>query len=479
MKFNLRAKLLIGFGLVLGIFLIFIVFELKAEKEQIKVIQDIYEHPLTVTQSVLKANVGIVAMHRSMKDVALSTNETELEQSIAVVNQLEKEVLFELNIVESKILGDEGRKIVSDAKTAFLKWKLIRSEVIDLMKAGKQQEAAVITKGKGADHVVLLSKKNEILWKYADGKAREFKGKAEKTSKRRFERFLVVIFLAVAASLFISLFISLSISKRVEDFNKVVDRISGGDLSKKIEVKGSDEIAQLSVNFNSMTARLLSIHKELESFSYSVSHDLRAPLRSLDGFSKFLLRDYNDKLDERGKDFLNRIRKASQRMGELIDELLKLSRVTRSELIREPTDLSKLAYAIENELKKADPKRRVKFHIKDGLVVNGDKVLLRQVMVNLIGNAWKYTGKSTNAKIEFGATQRDGERAYFVQDNGSGFDMTYANKLFDAFQRLHSTDEFEGIGIGLAIVKRIINRHGGRVWGEGKVNEGATFYFNL
>ncbi len=276
--------------------------------------------------------------------------------------------------------------------------------------------------------------------------------------------------------LVVSVFISLSISKRIENLNKVVSRISGGDISQKIEVKGSDEIAQLSRNFNQMTSRLSSIHKELEAFSYSVSHDLRAPLRSMDGFSKFLLRDYNDKLDERGKDFLNRIRNASQHMADIIDELLKLSRLTRNELKHEPVDLSELAHSITDKLKKAEPKRRVEFLIKDGLVVKGDKLLLRQVLVNLIGNAWKYTGKSTHAKIEFGVTQRDGKRVYFVSDNGAGFDMTYANKLFGAFQRLHSTDEFKGIGIGLAIVKRIINRHGGRVWGEGKTNEGATFY---
>ena len=166
----------------------------------------------------------------------------------------------------------------------------------------------------------------------------------------------------------------------------------------------------------------------------------------MDGFNKFLLRDYNDKLDERGKDFLNRIRNASQRMAELIDELLKLSRVTRSELTREPTDLSKLAYIIADELKKAEPKRRVEFVIEEGLVVKGDKLLLSQVLVNLIDNAWKYTGKSTHAKIEFGVIQHDGERAYFVRDNGAGFDMAYADKLFGAFQRLHSTEEFEGIG---------------------------------
>jgi signal transduction histidine kinase len=225
--------------------------------------------------------------------------------------------------------------------------------------------------------------------------------------------------------------------------------------------------------------QLEAANKELEAFSYSVSHDLRAPLRSIDGFSKALLKDYNEKLDDEGKDFLRRVRAASQRMAVLIDDILKLSHIARAEMRRERVDLSTIAREIAAELQKTQPTRRVEFIIADSLVEHGDPQLLRVGIENLLGNSWKYTGKNPAAKIEFGITNHESKRAYYVRDNGVGFDMAYAGKLFGAFQRLHSTAEFEGTGIGLATVQRIIHRHGGRVWAEGKINEGATFYFTL
>ncbi len=227
------------------------------------------------------------------------------------------------------------------------------------------------------------------------------------------------------------------------------------------------------------TAELLAINKELESFSYSVSHDLRAPLRSIDGFSQALLEDYNEQLDEVGRDYLRRVRKASQRMGQLIDDLLKLSRLTRGEMHRGPVNLSAIAREIAAELRMRDPARNVRFNIADGLVTQGDARLLRIALENLLDNAWKFTGKREKAEITFDATEINGQTTYFVRDNGVGFDMTYANKLFGAFQRLHAAHEFEGTGIGLATVQRIIHRHGGRIWAESTVGQGATFYFTL
>jgi PAS domain S-box-containing protein len=236
---------------------------------------------------------------------------------------------------------------------------------------------------------------------------------------------------------------------------------------------------QLEQRVQRRTAQLNAFNRELEAFSYSVSHDLRAPLRSIDGFSQILLEDYADELDEEGNDYLKRVRAASQRMGQLIDDLLDLSRMTRSEMRRESVDLSDLAKSFAEELKRSQPERRVEFLIEGGLLVEGDKSLLRVVLENLLRNAWKFTGKQTHARIEFGASEQEDKRAYFVRDNGAGFDMAYADKLFGAFQRLHGGSEFEGTGIGLATVQRIIHRHGGRVWAEGRVGYGATFYFTL
>jgi PAS domain S-box-containing protein len=226
-------------------------------------------------------------------------------------------------------------------------------------------------------------------------------------------------------------------------------------------------------------AQLEAANAELDAFAYSVSHDLRAPLRSIDGFSLALLEDSDDRLDAAGRDHLRRVRAAAQRMALLIDDLLGLSRVTRAALQREPVDLSAIAGAVAAELERSEPGRCVEFAIAPGLGAEGDPRLLRVVLENLLGNAWKYTGKNLRARIEFAATEAGGARAYYVRDDGAGFEMAYADKLFGAFQRLHSNDEFEGTGIGLATVQRIVHRHGGRVWAEGAVGRGATFYFTL
>jgi PAS domain S-box-containing protein len=227
------------------------------------------------------------------------------------------------------------------------------------------------------------------------------------------------------------------------------------------------------------TAQLEAFNSELEAFSYSVSHDLRAPLRAIEGFSQILLEDYEDKLDEEGKLYLRRTKNASQRMGHLIDDLLNLSRMTRSEMRRESVDLSALVNAVVEELRGTWPEHDVEVVVEEGLVANGDESLLRVALQNLLGNAWKFTRDQPDPRIEFGMLEHEDAPAYFVLDNGVGFDMAYADKLFGAFQRLHSTGEFEGTGIGLATVQRIIHRHDGRVWAEGETGKGATFFFTL
>lgn len=237
--------------------------------------------------------------------------------------------------------------------------------------------------------------------------------------------------------------------------------------------------AQLEQRIAERTAQLELANRELEAFSYSVSHDLRAPLRSMDGFSQALLEEYAGRLDAQGTDYLRRIRAASQRMAQLIDDLLELARLSRSEIRREPVDLSALARGVAADLQKAQPVRQVNFRIADGVIAEGDPRLLRVVLVNLLGNAWKFTANRSSATIEFSMNRSDGKPAYVVRDDGAGFDMAYAGRLFGAFQRLHGASEFEGTGIGLATVQRIIHRHGGRVWAEGEVGKGATFSFTL
>jgi PAS domain S-box-containing protein len=259
---------------------------------------------------------------------------------------------------------------------------------------------------------------------------------------------------------------------RLRGFGKVTR-----DITKKKEVE--DEVERQRTELARSNAGLIAVNNELESFSYSVSHDLRAPLRTIDGFSHALLEDWGDRLDETGKTHLNRIRAATQRMGMLIDDLLNLSRLSRTEMHTQSVDISAMAFSVAGDLQKSQPERRIELRVEDGLKTTADPGLLRSVLENLLSNAWKFTSKRVSAHIEFGVTLEDGTMAYFVRDDGAGFDPAYADRLFGAFQRLHSMSEFAGTGVGLATVQRIVHRHGGRIWAKSAVGHGATFYFTL
>ncbi len=237
--------------------------------------------------------------------------------------------------------------------------------------------------------------------------------------------------------------------------------------------------ASLEQRVRERTAQLEVANKELETFSYSVSHDLRAPLRSIDAFSRILMEDCGEKLDEEGRTNLRRIYTAGQRMGQLIDDILNLARVSRGQLRRQPVDLSRIANAVAEALAKAEPERNIEFVIAPNLMANGDPNLLQITIENLFGNAVKFSGPRPVARIEFGQTASDGVPTFYVRDNGVGFDPAYADKLFGAFQRLHTQAEFPGTGIGLATVQRIIHRHGGEIRAESRLEQGATFYFTL
>ncbi|MBE0681670.1 MAG: PAS domain S-box protein [Anaerolineales bacterium] len=249
------------------------------------------------------------------------------------------------------------------------------------------------------------------------------------------------------------------------------------DITERKRVEA--DIQKLNQDLKQRAAQLEAANEELEAFSYSVSHDLRAPLRGIDGFSQILLEDYGDKIPAEGRDYLERVRAAAQRMAGLIDDLLNLARVTRASLQPKLINLSNMAETITSSLKEAEPGRHVTISIAPNLMATGDPHLLAIVLENLFNNAWKFTSKKEQAVIEFNHRDASGTRTYFIRDNGSGFDMAYVNKLFGVFQRLHSSAEFPGTGVGLATVKRIIKMHGGSIWAEGEEGKGAAFYFTL
>lgn len=277
------------------------------------------------------------------------------------------------------------------------------------------------------------------------------------------------------------------LGKLTDAFNQMLGRIEeqkqelqqyATELEQRVAER-TRELEQSNEALRRNAAELAASNDELDAFAYSVSHDLRAPLRSIDGFSQVLLEDFAAQLGDAGRDSLQRVRAASQRMATLIDDLLKLARVARAEFRIERVDLSTLAREIVSDIQRATPDRHVDFAITPGLEAQGDSRLLRVVLDNLLRNGWKYTGRQLAPRVEFTAEDKNGGRVFLIRDNGAGFDMQYVDKLFGVFQRLHSAAEFEGTGVGLATVRRIISRHGGRIWAESAVDQGATFYFTL
>lgn len=320
-----------------------------------------------------------------------------------------------------------------------------------------------------------------------------------------------IFYISVAAAFIlfgflVALIFTQRLLRAVSQLDKGVKEVSAGDLNYRLSMDGllCSEFGSFATSFNRMTSNLEISHgqldeynrslekkvaertielersnKELEAFNYSVSHDLRAPLRSIEGFSQALSEEYEDSIDEMGHDYLRRVRSAATRMGHLIDDMLRLSRLGRQEMEISDIDLSELANNVVEKLKGEETERQIHYQVESGLKVRGDQSLLAIALDNLIGNAWKYSSRVERAEIIFGKTVNKGMPCFYVKDNGAGFDMRYADKLFGAFQRLHKNSEFEGSGIGLATVARIIHRHGGSVWAESEVDKGATFYFEL
>ncbi len=418
---------------------------------------------------ISSAYTRVVVPRLNIFSVAVPVSNARGEVAGFLVAQIEVENL--LDWIEAVNLGAEGFLYIVDPKgqAAFHSRHPQREEVADLsatpvvekLRRGGRGVEIAFDPAEGEDSIVAHAAVPGYGWGVVTQQpTRASPGLAARD--RQLRQLLTgygLILLLGSATIFLTARIAVA-RQRAED-----DRRMKAELEQQVAER---------------TAQLNAANRELEAFSYSVSHDLRAPLRSIDGFSQAVLEDCADRLDDQGRDYLKRVRAATQHMGQLIDDLIKLARVARAEIRREAVDLGALAGEVLAELQKREPDRRVECRIEPGLTAEGDARLLRVALDNLLGNAWKFTGRQPRPRIEFGAHLREtGGPVFFVRDNGAGFDMTYAGKLFGAFQRLHSLSEFPGTGVGLATVQRIVHRHGGRVWAEAAVGKGATFYFTL
>jgi signal transduction histidine kinase len=381
---------------------------------------------------------------------------------------------------------------------------------------GAAREAADPNKYQSNDNALITSQfsGDKIITRYKIYNGNDFLGtlviKSEMSDlKKILKSYLAVAVLVLVAGLLsalvISVFLQKTIANRllalVDDTKKIAET---GDYSIRVPEGGGDEIGTLSREFNALliqidkmekslkeanaeleqrvqqrTAELETANKELESFSYSVSHDLKAPLRAINGFTEIFVKKYADKIDDKGREMAGVIVANAKKMGQLIEDLLEFSRIGRKEMVMNIVSMDEVVQQVLNDTRTAYKDKNVEVVVEKLPDVHGDRNLLLQVWTNLISNAFKYTGHKEKARIVIGSYIKNNEFVFFIKDNGAGFDMKYQDKLFKVFQRLHGSDEFEGTGVGLANVNRIITRHGGRVWAEGKVDEGATFYFSL
>jgi signal transduction histidine kinase len=488
LQFRHRIGLLVAVATLalVGVTLVTLVLGRRSE-QQLAGIETRYVPLIELDRDLKRLNAEVA---KSLEDAADAAEPTTLADADALSAQL----LARLDGGRATIAGNGADPAVLEAafRTYYASARAIAAELIEGTPAG--QLAEDIT-GMLAAHKQF----NTLLAAATTADRNRLSAAFESTRASQREALVIVIVVAMATLVFMVVASLRLVRRTVASLSAVsagVERLAEGDFAREIAVPSSDEIGDLAREANRTASRLReyleardrealaaqTANKELEAFSSSVSHDLRAPLRSIDGFSQAILEDEADRLTPDGREHLRRIRAAAQRMAELIDDLLRLSRVSRVDFKKEPIDLSAIAGTVNQELRKAHPDRDPELVVQPGITAHADARLIRIVLENLLGNAWKFTGKVEKPRIELGVrddTGGTGERVYYVKDNGAGFDMRHVDRLFGAFQRLHTDKEFPGTGIGLATVQRIVLRHGGRIWVDAAVGEGATFQFTL
>ncbi len=462
--------------------------------------KDMHDHPLTVQSAIGAIQVDILNIRIQMKDLILATNENALNESIISIEKFEKDASSQLDILYKSYLGPV--KDIDNVYQSISEYKDIRAKEIELIKLGKTEEALqiILPSGEGGIQVNKIMTNLGIINKFAKNKAGTFYIEAQNQMTQIVALTAIALVTILILAFAIITFLKKAILDPLRELTYETSEFQKGNLGARSHIESTNEFGMLSNTFNYMTQtveeeiekknkrevelihvknNLEAANKELEAFSYSVSHDMKAPIRHITGYASLLVKKYLDLLPEEGRCYLKNISFSAQNMGELIDGLLEFSKTGRVEMKLMQIDMNEIVDKLIQPIIEQDVEHRIKFNISDMPKTIGDQEMFKSVWSNYIENAVKFTKNREFAEITIGAEENEDSILYFIRDNGAGFDMAYSAKLFTVFQRLHSREDYEGTGIGLATVRRIMTRHGGQTWAKGKVGEGATFYFSL
>jgi len=521
-KYKIKAVILTGFGIVILLIMFLLIVVLLQANKITTLTEEMYTHPFTVGSNLRNIRLNIYEMEHTMEKLVLTDDFNKIEPAVLKIDSIEKKTLHKFEIVKKQYLGDPND--AKDAYQSFINWKLVYHEIIQTLRQGDKIKATNLLHGAGIDYNDALLLKIRILDEFADNKALSFY-KHSKVVHRSLYRIVVLFFsIIIVLTGIIGLLISKSITDPINKIVKSIIRISKQNFNVEIDTEEQnhfilldksviqleglskslvqqynknqeiqkellesqnamiyllEDVNEIKQELEKTNINLELSNKELEAFSYSVSHDLRAPLRHISGFADLLTERFQDSLPEKAQRYLQTIKDSAHQMGALIDDLLQFSRTGRKEMQQAEMDTNSLIKEVLHSLQNEAKERNIEWEIGELPLAFGDYSMLKQVWINLLSNAIKYTRAKPTANIEIGYKDQNNEYLFFVRDNGAGFDMKYASKLFGVFQRLHSSDEFEGTGIGLANVRRIISKHGGRTWADAELDKGATFYFTL
>lgn len=442
-----------SYVLVLTLVLVLGLLAITSMNRLHRVTTDLYAQPFTVNNAALEAQSNILWIRDNALDMVATDNPHEIDKLLHEAAERDRQVRERIHVVETNFLGNRER--VNEIQHLLDEWRQLREREAALVKQGNRKMADSLAANQGTSLFKRLSADMDYVIGNTRQRAADFVAEANEESSVNIVRTRWLLAGLIAL---------------VSVIGWIVARRTAAVIRRE------EQAAQTLRQYSN---RLEEANKELESFSYSIAHDLRVPLRGIDGFTRILLDEYQGQLDAEGQRLLNVVRASTRRMSQLIDDILDFTRLGRKEPGMEKVDMAASAHTAMQELAPTLAGREIRIDIARLPAVHGDAAMLHQVWIRLLGNAIKFTRPKPEAAIRIGGRIEGREAVFHMQDNGVGFDMQYAAKLFGVFQRLHSLEEFEGTGIGLAIVKRIIAKHGGRVWAEGKVNEGATVYFAL